>query len=438
MPPQSGGAVDRTATQVLTIAVPASTQWQAATAQQVAVSLFSLPVPLSLIITARPNEIRWTVEVVGSHQDEVINTLYAHYPQAQVIATPKREVAIGYYQYNLHTSVPFFAPLNYASNFGKIDPLASVVEAMTNLKGEEHLIYQLLLIPVREDYASKGDELIKTSQITWRNFMSFDNAMSAWSKMRKGTDKRDKYRPEIQKVARQKLGMALREVSFSVKIKANSSARAQTLAGLILPALAPFGRDSFNLLLPADKGTYPPILAPPEVAALWHLPSQQCQAAGIVWASEAVAPLPRALVDQTHGVILGVNQHQGRAQEVRLSYPDRVTHVSLIGRTRVGKSTLLAHLAHQDITAGKAVGVIDPHGDLVQHLLATSIPFERERDVVLFDVGDRDYPIGLNLLTGSKGVPSDAIAGQALAVIRKLFAENWSATRMEDALYAAL
>lgn len=75
---------------------------------------------------------------------------------------------------------------------------------------------------------------------------------------------------------------------------------------------------------------------------------------------------------------------------------------------------------------------------LVKDLLRFSISEGREKDVVIFDVSDKDYPVGLNLLTVPQGVPPDIVASQALAVIRKLFEEQWSATQMEDALYATL
>ena len=70
------------------------------------------------------------------------------------------------------------------------------------------------------------------------------------------------------------------------------------------------------------------------------------------------------------GVVLGKNTYQGRSQAVRLKYADRVTHVNLIGKSGVGKSTLLHHMVHQDIAAGKGVAVIDPHGDLIDDILA--------------------------------------------------------------------
>lgn len=51
----------------------------------------------------------------------------------------------------------------------------------------------------------------------------------------------------------------------------------------------------------------------------------------------------------------------------------------------------------QDIRAGRGVAVIDPHGDMVDSVLE-KIPSQRIDDVVLFDVLDREKPLGLNLI----------------------------------------
>gem|GEM_PF-2415050 len=51
----------------------------------------------------------------------------------------------------------------------------------------------------------------------------------------------------------------------------------------------------------------------------------------------------------------------------------------------------------RDIQAGKGIGVIDPHGDLINELI-THIPPERKNDVIIFDPTDDQYPFCLNPL----------------------------------------
>ncbi|MCP6756528.1 type IV secretion system DNA-binding domain-containing protein, partial [Klebsiella pneumoniae] len=76
----------------------------------------------------------------------------------------------------------------------------------------------------------------------------------------------------------------------------------------------------------------------------------------------------------------------------------RVQHTYIIGASGTGKSTLLLSMIVQDIQNGEGVGVLDPHGDLIDKVLGY-IPEERHKDVILFDPSDEDFPIGFNILS---------------------------------------
>ena len=54
----------------------------------------------------------------------------------------------------------------------------------------------------------------------------------------------------------------------------------------------------------------------------------------------------------------------GDESSIFLAGNQRASHLLILGRTRVGKSRLLATLVNQDIRQGKAVLVLDPKGDL--------------------------------------------------------------------------
>ena len=253
-----------------------------------------------------------------------------------------------------------------------------------------------------------------------------------------GAKEYPKYVPALQRAAEDKLRANLMQAMFEIKIKARSRHRADEILATLAPGLATFEREGNNYLVPMQNGAFPLILTANEVAALWHLPNERCDVPGVNWTPAVRSPLTAKQNKENDDVKIGVNDYQGKERDVWLNYPDRVTHVNIIGKTRTGKSTLMHNMIHQDIAAGKGVGVIDPHGSLVDNILATSIPTEREKDVILFDIGDIEYPIGLNLLSGPENLKPNIIAGQALSVIRKMFAENWSSSRMEDALHSAL
>lgn len=129
---------------------------------------------------------------------------------------------------------------------------------------------------------------------------------------------------------------------------------------------------------------------------------------------EAPESLPR------EGIRLGHAQRRKDEVPVILKTDDHRRHVYAIGQTGVGKSSLLLKMAMECIRRGDGVAVIDPHGDLVQ-LLVRCIPDERVGDVILFDPGDPEYAMGLNLLEWRLEEERAFLADEMISMLRKLY-----------------
>ena len=102
---------------------------------------------------------------------------------------------------------------------------------------------------------------------------------------------------------------------------------------------------------------------------------------------------------------------------------DRRRHMYIIGKTGVGKSELLKQMILQDIREGKGLGVIDPHGDLIEDILKM-IPPERAEDVILFDPSDTDRPMGLNMLEAQTEQEKHYIVSSIVGLMYKLYDPN--------------
>lgn len=151
------------------------------------------------------------------------------------------------------------------------------------------------------------------------------------------------------------------------------------------------------------------------------------------------APHPRPLPPvpgTAKGRLVAAASAPGADQELRLSVRDQLQHLHVIGPTGVGKSTLLASLALQDIQAGSGVVVIDPKGDLVDDILAR-LPAERMSDVVVLDPSDQAAPVGFNPLAPVAGRQPDVLVDGLLAVFHQLWADSWG-PRTQDILHACL
>ncbi len=108
---------------------------------------------------------------------------------------------------------------------------------------------------------------------------------------------------------------------------------------------------------------------------------------------------------------------------------DRRRHMYVIGKTGMGKTTLMENMVIQDIRNGHGVAFLDPHGDSVQRIL-NSIPSSRVNDVIYFNPADTDHPLAFNILEAVDTKYKHLVASGLLGVFTKIWANLWSA-RME-------
>ena len=108
---------------------------------------------------------------------------------------------------------------------------------------------------------------------------------------------------------------------------------------------------------------------------------------------------------------------------------DRTKHVYVIGKTGMGKSTLLENMAIQDIKNGNGLAFIDPHGQTAETLL-DYIPESRKDDVLYFAPFDTDNPIAFNVMEDVGPDRRHLVVSGLMSVFKKIFVDAWSA-RME-------
>ncbi|MEA3304784.1 MAG: type IV secretory system conjugative DNA transfer family protein [Patescibacteria group bacterium] len=117
---------------------------------------------------------------------------------------------------------------------------------------------------------------------------------------------------------------------------------------------------------------------------------------------------------------------------------DRFRHLYVIGQTGQGKSSIALTMARQDIEQGKGLCIMDPHGELADDIL-NYIPKERAEDVIYFNAGDEEFPIGLNLLEPKSDAEKDFLSNEFNAMFIKLYgADIWSPRLQEYGQMAAL
>ena len=143
------------------------------------------------------------------------------------------------------------------------------------------------------------------------------------------------------------------------------------------------------------------------------------------------------LATETDIAYIGTRTHYGGREAAFGLHPeDRGHHLYIIGKTGVGKTSLLENLILQDIAAGRAVAVIDPHGDLSVSLL-DKLPRHHSERVLYFHAADLDFPIAFNPL---HGVPDDRkhlVVSGIVESFKSIWSDSWG-PRLEYILSAAI
>ncbi len=181
----------------------------------------------------------------------------------------------------------------------------------------------------------------------------------------------------------------------------------------------------------------PFVLNSEELATIWHLPNQLVQTPSIAWVRSRKLEPPSDLptpktVDLSDLTLLGKTDFRSNHQEFGVMSEDRRRHVYVIGKTGMGKSTLLENMIYTDILAGKGVGVIDPHGDLADRIL-DFIPSHRTNDVVIIDPSDREFPVAFNMLDNIDESLTSIVSSGLIGIFKKIYAESWG-PRLEHIL----
>src|SRR3989344_3114671 len=134
--------------------------------------------------------------------------------------------------------------------------------------------------------------------------------------------------------------------------------------------------------------------------------------------------------------IFAQTNFRNKKEKFGVKADDRRRHMYVIGKTGMGKTTMLENMVIEDIRAGRGVGVVDPHGEFAEKML-DFVPEERVDDIVYFNPADINYPIAFNPLERIDIEHRHLVASGIMGVFKKIWPDVWSA-RMEYILNNSL
>lgn len=343
------------------------------------------------------------------------------------------------------TNAQAVAPMKDVKECGDLDPLAAVLEAVQPLAADEQLLIRYLVRP------ASPERKVKLSRDLTKTLPPGSPADLIFMLM--GMEARvPRFEAGLQKILERRMAQPAFEVIGAVALAGSEFIRLESRARSLSAVFASrfdggFGGLQLNkwsgragpenlpvVWRPEDSPLYVTV---GELAALWHPPSNRIIVPGVSHLRRPTTLLP-SQVEGASGILLGIHRQRGREVQIRLPRRDlEAGHMALIGRTGVGKSTLEHRFMAELVAAPDrpGLGVIDPNADLVLDFVLRSIPMAREEDVVYLDMSDTEFPVGLPFFRGTRGVSPETLVQTTFAVLKLIFREHWSPTRMEDAAF---
>ncbi len=138
----------------------------------------------------------------------------------------------------------------------------------------------------------------------------------------------------------------------------------------------------------------------------------------------------KASHDENRVTYFAVTDTRNKKIPFGIKAADRTRHVYVIGKTGMGKSTLLENMAIQDIKNGEGFAFVDPHGGTAEKLL-DYIPENRLKDVLYFAPFDMEYPVAFNVMEDIGPDKRHLVLSGLMSAFKKLFGEESFSDRMQ-------
>lgn len=136
-----------------------------------------------------------------------------------------------------------------------------------------------------------------------------------------------------------------------------------------------------------------------------------------------------AEIEKPNICLFAQTNYRNQMRRFGIKLDDRRRHMYVIGKTGMGKTTLMENMVLSDIYSGYGVGVVDPHGDFAEKIL-DYIPNNRINDVVYFNPSDLEHPVGFNILEVTSEEQKHLVVAGLMSIFKKIWQDLWSA-RME-------
>ncbi|PIW91366.1 MAG: hypothetical protein COZ91_01260 [Candidatus Nealsonbacteria bacterium CG_4_8_14_3_um_filter_39_7] len=406
---------------------------------------------ISFEIAKIGKEIKFFTAVPEEIKESVKKQIYSFFPYADISELPQdynifsetEIIAGGEMKLSENSLLPIKTYLNLEA-----DPLSNITNVLTKSEKDEEAVIQYVIRPATSSLKDRGREILKHIETgeTFKKAYSetsiirillkplFPEKKETTPPLAKAPDK------ELLDGINSKVSKDIFETTIRilVSVPKTKEAEGREMMDQVKNSFEQFSSPKtnsfrfiekkgnnlkklifdFSFRIPGRESCG--ILSTEEISSIFHFPSPISQTPQVSFLESKKAAPPVNLPEE--GLSLGFNSYREQKNDIKIKEDDRRRHFYAIGQTGTGKSAFLYSMAEQDIKNGKGLCVLDPHGDLINDLLGV-IPEERKGDIILFEPGNMETVIGLNMLEYEPDKPEQKtfIINELINIFDKLY-----------------
>jgi hypothetical protein len=355
-------------------------------------------------IVGNDQDIKMFVEIPRGFKQFFTNTFYSNYPTSDIEEIENISVANNSQFVEFAEKAEITTKEEFTKDGSYMDPMKDMFSMFSSIDKNSSLTFNF-------EYTFKKEKTL------WEKIKHVVNMIRGKNKS-KEEDEEDKKKEEQTKPDM--------FASVGYHLKSNDQYLAESVSHNIVSIFSPFSSDGKVKLREKhiDKG-----MTFNQIVNFFHIPTHENFIKGLEYIVYRKLPYPTNIPtpDNTPDkelTELGDTDYRGEKVRFGIRDEDKFRHVYIVGKTGTGKSTYISNMLRSDMIAGNGIGLLDPHGELVDDILE-HIPTNRINDVILFDVSDTEFPIGFNLLQANSESEKNLIVSGVVSAFYKIYGNSW-------------
>jgi len=373
-------------------------------------NLSSVHGDISFVVKWNVKKIELFIGVPIAYKNHFENMFYSTYKTSELISLEENILPKDATYIHYKDNTAFAHRATFSKDGSYIDPFKDVLSVFNNVDKQSSLTIFFTL-----NYKAHKSFRRKTIDGVWKIFSRI--LFKRKKESSEEEQKKDKEKAE--------------ETDIYIKIGYNLSTADQALKTIIQSNI----KNVMSIFF--DKGWVDTRINSPKTHKLdrsqacnfFHMPTQANYVPQLDYAVFRKLPSPSnigTLQNTPAAKLTSVWQtdYRGEKSLFGIKEEDKFRHMYIIWKTWAWKSNFLSNLIRDDIHSGKWVGLLDPHGELVDTILE-HIPSHRINDVILFDVSDDEFPVWFNLLSHKSEDEKLRVVSGVVTTFKKLFWHSW-------------